>query len=60
MRLADNVFVYDPEVNQEQIDPKRLRAHGWPEELVQQHLRRRQQDPSESISDITIPLPQVD
>jgi hypothetical protein len=60
MRLAKNVFVHDPEINQEQIDSKRLRAHGWPEELVQQHLRQRQQESSKSISDIRIPLPKVE
>ena len=42
MRLADNVIVHNPETSVGKIDAERLRAHGWPEEAVQQQQQRQQ------------------
>ncbi|MEH2489636.1 hypothetical protein [Bradyrhizobium sp. AZCC 2230] len=42
MRIADNVIVHDPETSLGKINADRLRAHGWPEEVVQQQQQREQ------------------
>lgn len=42
MRLADNVVVHNPETSLGRINADRLRAHGWPEEVVRQQQQREQ------------------
>jgi hypothetical protein len=42
MRLADNVVVHNPETSLGKINADRLRAHGWPEEVVRQQQQREQ------------------
>ena len=53
MRLASNVVVHDLEANVGDIDTSRLRAHGWPEELVQQLKRPNLQSDSELTTEIS-------
>lgn len=51
MRLADNVVVHNPETSLGKINADRLRAHGWPEEVIQQQQQREQ-----SLQDTTPPM----
>jgi hypothetical protein len=42
MRIAANVIGHTPETSLGKINADRLRAHGWPEEVVQQQQQREQ------------------
>lgn len=52
MRVASNVVVHNPEADLGKIGADRLRAHGWPDEVVQQQQQREQ-----ASHDIATPAP---